>query len=153
MTNIQRGRWAGLRLNNSHLIKNLSPYKLSRYGANLIRSGASIMTQAATESIKGGQSSPQTDIDIDDDNKVSSLVSHLGLNTDLPEFSAKKQKKTQPKPKQTKTKQSKPKQTKTKQIKPSPNKTKPNKTKVLQKQKTKSVKTKSVKFQPRNIFD
>ena len=104
MTNIQRGRWAGLRLNNSHLIKNLSPYKLSRYGANLIRSGASIMTQAATESIKGGQSSPQTDIDIDDDNKVSSLVSHLGLNTDLPEFSAKKQKKN---PTKTKTNQNK----------------------------------------------
>ena len=127
MTNIQRGRWAGLRLNNSHLIKNLSPYKLSRYGANLIRSGASIMTQAATESIKGGQSSPQTDIDIDDDNKVSSLVSHLGLNTDLPEFSAKKQKKTnqnQNKPKQNKVNRNKPKQNKSNHHQTKQNRTK-----------------------------
>ena len=127
MTNIQRGRWAGLRLNNSHLIKNLSPYKLSRYGANLIRSGASVMTQAATESIKGGQSSPQTDIDIDDDNKVSSLVSHLGLNTDLPEFSAKKQKKpnqNQNKPKQNKVNRNKPKQNKSKHHQTKQNRTK-----------------------------
>ena len=127
MTNIQRGRWAGLRLNNSHLIKNLSPYKLSRYGANLIRSGASIMTQAATESIKGGQSSPQTDIDIDDDNKVSSLVSHLGLNTDLPEFSAKKKKKTnqnQNKPKQNKVNRNKPKQNKSNHHQTKQNRTK-----------------------------
>ena len=159
MSHIQRGYRAGVRFGNSHLIKDISPYKLSRYGANLIRSGASIMTQAAqaATTIKGGQILPQSDTDtqIDIDRDINTdVLSPLGFDPDLPEKRAKK-KKPKPKKKQNITKQSKPKQT-TKQNKTKTNnKTKPNKTKVSQKQKAISIKrpVKSVKFQPQNIFD
>ena len=155
MSHIQRGYGrGGDRFANSHLIKDLSPHKLSRYGAKLIRSGAAIMTQAATESIKGGQSSSQQS-DSDNDEGLG-IVSQLGLNT---EGSTEKPR-HKPKTKQDKTKQTKKKQTRPKQIKTKQNKTKQNKsklkvTKVLQKQKASSIKrpVKSVKFQPRNIFD
>ena len=112
------------------LVRHITPKKLSEFGANLIRDGASLIRNVA---IKGGnvnerQSSPEPS---------SELLSLVNDNNLVPS-DLSKDKKSKKQPKQTKTKVSK--QTKTKQLK-----TKQTKTKVLSKQNLKQIKSKPIK--------
>lgn len=112
------------------LVRHITPKKLSEFGANLIRDGASLIRNVA---IKGGnvnerQSSPEP----------SSELLSLVNDNDLVPSDLSTDKKSKKQPKQTKTKVSK--QTKTKQLK-----TKQTKTKVLSKQNLKQIKSKPIK--------
>ena len=112
------------------LVRHITPKKLSEFGANLIRDGASLIRNVV---IKGGnvnerQSSPEP----------SSELLSLVNDNDLVPSDLSTDKKSKKQPKQTKTKVSK--QTKTKQLK-----TKQTKTKVLSKQNLKQIKSKPIK--------
>ena len=112
------------------LVRHITPKKLSEFGANLIRDGASLIRNVA---IKGGnvnerQSSPEP----------SSELLSLVNDNDLVPSDLSTDKKSKKQPKQTKTKVSK--QTKTKQLK-----TKQTKTKVPSKQNLKQIKSKPIK--------
>ena len=147
---IKRATFGGSKHSKSYLIKNLSPHKLVKIGANLIRSGAAYLTDSAikerSKSIKRGGG---PFVNSDTAELPSEFLGHLGLS-DQP-------KSQQNKPKQNKPKQNKPKQNKLKQKKPKENKLKQNKQnkttrKPIQKTQKKIQLKQKAKSQVPNIF-
>ena len=142
---IKRATFGGSKHSKSYLIKNLSPHKLVKIGANLIRSGAAYLTDSAikerSKSIKRGGG---PFVNSDTAELPSEFLGHLGLS-DKPKSQPNKPK--QNKPKQNKLKQKKPKENKLKQNKQNKTTRKP-----IQKTQNKIQLKQKAKSQVPNIF-